>query len=686
MHPILAAAALAAAPQAPPPEPQTMEQIEVVTRAPVVGDLQQGVQAYRSEFFTSVRPGTAFDMVQWLPGFTFEDTRDVRGLGGAVGNVLIDGQPPTNKNDTLATVLRRIPASQVDRVDIIVGGAPGIDMRGRTVIANVVLKKTTAAKGALSAASQAYQDGRLAPEVQANISRTNELTALEASFSAARRRIQGIGPGVGTLVRRDPFGAVAFDADSVIDGHVNEVAGSGGYQFPLAGGKLRINGSGRYVGVQADEEATVVGSRSIYSILTGETFHRGEVGVRYERPLGRAGLEVQALERIVARDQQLETRRPPVFTSIDTSETLRESVARGALRFKRDERLSFEGSAEMALNRQDVEAEFRSNGQIVRVPAEDVQIREERGEIGALAAWKPSAKFSLTAGAKVETSTLAATGDIDLTRELTYFKPRVVSSWSPDAKTQVRLRAEREVDQIGFNNFVASVDVGTGQVRAGNPDLRPRRAWVLEAAVERQFWTGASLVVTARRLAIRDVVDRLLLADYGDAQSVGNIGDGEHTDLSATVTLPMKRWGLDGVNLKATLNRRWSEVTDPTTGEPRRLSGQSPYTGELRFSHDIPDWKVTWGVDALYADALTAFHPRSIESIGPWVRVSAFVEYRLRPDLNLRVEGFNLNDPRPTWNVTTYAGRRDIAPELYSERRRLGFGPYLFVRLRKDLG
>ena len=148
MTPILAAAAVAVAPT---PAPPTVEAIEIVTRAPVVGTLQQGVQAYRPEFFTAVRPGTALDMVQWLPGFTFEDVRDVRGLGAAVGNVLIDGQPPTSKTDTLATVLRRIPAGQVERVDIVVGGAPGIDMRGRSVIANVVLKKTTMLKGTVTA-------------------------------------------------------------------------------------------------------------------------------------------------------------------------------------------------------------------------------------------------------------------------------------------------------------------------------------------------------------------------------------------------------------------------------------------------------------------------------------------------------------------------------------------------------
>lgn len=240
MLPLLAAAAVAAA----APAPQSVDTIEVTARRPVVGDLQQGVQAYRSEFFTAVRPGTAFDMVQWLPGFTFEESRDLRGLAGAAGNVLIDGQPPTSKNDTLTTVLRRIPATQVERVDIIVGGAPGIDMRGRSVIANVVLKKTGAPKAVVTVQSQLLEDGRVAPEIQATTNRRFGERTFEASLTAARRALgQDNGVGAGSLIRTSGDGTTAFVASSRIAGAQNFATGSAAYQFPWAGGKLRLNTS-----------------------------------------------------------------------------------------------------------------------------------------------------------------------------------------------------------------------------------------------------------------------------------------------------------------------------------------------------------------------------------------------------------------------------------------------------------
>ncbi len=258
-------------------------------------------------------------------------------------------------------------------------------------------------------------------------------------------------------------------------------------------------------------------------------------------------------------------------------------------------------------------------------------------------------------------------------------------AWTPDKKTQIRLRGEHEVNQIGFGNFISVIEPITGLPRAGNPDLRPRRAWVGEAVLERQFWTGASFVLTARRMALRDVVDQRPLAAFGGAAAIGNIGDGSQTELAATVTLPLKRLGLDGMNLKATGTRRWSEVTDPTTGEPRRLTGQSAFVGDVHFSHDLPRLKLTWGVDVLYQGPFVLYRPTNLQRLGDLVRVNAFVEYRLTPDLNLRVEGMNLADVRQSIVVENYAGLRDRSPLVYVDARKLAYGPYLFVRVRKTI-
>src|SRR5262245_20133113 len=99
---------------------------------------QQGVTSYGPEFFAAQQPSTAADMLQRIPGFSLDNGASVRGFEGAAGNVLIDGQRPASKSDSLQDILFRIPANKVERIDIIRGGAPGIDMQGKTVLANVI--------------------------------------------------------------------------------------------------------------------------------------------------------------------------------------------------------------------------------------------------------------------------------------------------------------------------------------------------------------------------------------------------------------------------------------------------------------------------------------------------------------------------------------------------------------------
>src|SRR5688572_2819638 len=73
------------------------------------------VTVYPASFFAAAQPPSAFDMLAILPGYVFsESDSDVRGFSGAVGNVLIDGSRPANKQESLESVLRRIPATTVE--------------------------------------------------------------------------------------------------------------------------------------------------------------------------------------------------------------------------------------------------------------------------------------------------------------------------------------------------------------------------------------------------------------------------------------------------------------------------------------------------------------------------------------------------------------------------------------------
>src|SRR4051812_38765151 len=101
--------------------PQAAAEAVVTTPPPAPAGPGRGVIAYPPGFFADARPVNAYDMVIRVPGFTFDKGAVVRGLAGSAGNVLIDGQPPVVKNDTLDEILKRIPAGTIERIELIRG-------------------------------------------------------------------------------------------------------------------------------------------------------------------------------------------------------------------------------------------------------------------------------------------------------------------------------------------------------------------------------------------------------------------------------------------------------------------------------------------------------------------------------------------------------------------------------------
>ena len=124
---------------------------------------QSQVESYKPDFFASARPSTAMDMINRLPGFSFDGGDGSRGFSGNSGNVLIDGKRPTSKTDYLGNVLGRIVAAQVERIDVIHGGAAGIDMQGKPVVANVILKKAASTTIVAQASAAATTTRRIMP-------------------------------------------------------------------------------------------------------------------------------------------------------------------------------------------------------------------------------------------------------------------------------------------------------------------------------------------------------------------------------------------------------------------------------------------------------------------------------------------------------------------------------------------
>ncbi len=205
---------------------------------------ERGVIAYPPAFFADVRPASAYDMILRVPGFTFDKGSTVRGLAGSGGNVLIDGQPPLAKNDTLEDILRRIPAGSVARVEVIRGGAQGIDMEGRTVLANVVRRQESGFRGVAQAYFDAVHDGRMLPGVRIEEQWTfSGGRTLELSQVLSTGHFPNDEYGDGGRIRYDATGRKLIDSRIDADSHGSRVGGTGAYATPFLGGRANLTAS-----------------------------------------------------------------------------------------------------------------------------------------------------------------------------------------------------------------------------------------------------------------------------------------------------------------------------------------------------------------------------------------------------------------------------------------------------------
>ncbi len=647
----------------------------------------EGVISYPPAFFAAQAPANAKEMLARVPGFTVDGGDAVRGFEGAAGNVLVDGRRPTTKSEALDGLLERIPSAKVERIDIVRGGAAGIDMQGKSVIANVVLRKDAAVRGKVEAEGFQVPDGRRFGALKVEASGGGD-RSWEAASLTGRGFVGLYGDGVGqTGTSSGPGRRTRIETEA--DGPLRQFTGA--YDLPLAGGRLRVNGLAYNDRLKFEEDTVDVGSGATESYDEIEAHRTRELGVTFTRPLSAASkLELIGLRQVNGYGLLGVSITPDGRESVDVDRTTRETIVRAVLKQAWSPALSAELGAEAADNRLNGATALEADGVAVALPGSDVRVRERRAEAFAKASWRVSPTWSLDGQVRYERSTVRAAGDVPLSKTLSYAKPRLLVTWSARPATQVRLRLEREVDQLDFDSFVAqgSLNNATG-VTAGNADLEPERAWVAEVAMEQRFWGRGALVLSATHAEIQGVVDRgPVFTPTAVFDRPANIGAGTRDTLKAELTLPLDRLGVPGGLVKGFVTRRWSGVDDPTTQTRRSISGQRPVEWELKVTRDLPARYLTLGAE-LYGGYQSAFYRfNAIDRFKRDPFLMIYVEWRPRPDLNVRAELENITKRGYRQTSTTFLGLRDPdqagAAQLFD--RNFNFGRILYLRVRKTFG
>lgn len=645
----------------------------------------QSVTSYTAADFASSQPNTALDMVTRLPGFSFDGGDNVRGFGGAAGNVIIDGVRPASKDDPLGEILKRIPIAQVLRIDVIRGGAPGIDMQGKSVIANVIRRQDGGLKLTTAGALNLIPDGRVEPSMRLEASRRFGATSIEGGLLLGRGIDDGAGDG--SRVIRDAAGLITQTGLEHQKGEGDSLKLTGSLETPVAGGRLGLNAT-------LDREPFRSSQHDVYSFpllnLQSEEDHQyrdtASFGARYERPIG-WGMksETYLLQKWLRNDFLADVTGTDGDAHFALRRTGGESIVRSLVKRSFGTAWDLEAGGEGAFNFQNAHTAFADATGPVHLPAANVRVTEMRGEAFGTATWRATPKLTIETGIRIEASKITSTGDVVSQRTLFYPKPRVLITWSPTSDDQIRLHVEREVDQLNFGDFAAAANLLGNGVQVGNPVINPGQDWIFEATLEHRFWKDGQISVTGRHFALRDVIDRAL-DGTGQFDSPANIGSGYRNALLVSLTVPTDRLGLKRGQFQGSLWWRKSRVTDPTTHTLREPSGLHPFDWEIHYTQGLPRLKSTWGFDMFGQWRETYFRFNEIDNnkLATWV--SVFVEYKPRPDVSLRVELQNAGARGFEFIRDVYNGPRNANPLDSTDTRNTHFGRMIYIRARKTFG
>jgi outer membrane receptor protein involved in Fe transport len=653
---------------------------------------QENVLQYPASFFADAHPNTAYDMIGRLPAFTFDDGNSERGFAGTAGNVLIDGQRPTSKTDDLQSVLTRIPASDVERIDVIRGGASGIDMQGHTIIANVIRKTADSVQVVAQATDNFWlNDHHSVPSLKLEYTQHSGDSTYEASLQRFASYDDSVGKG--TYSTTDVATGVTQTVGAHSSGRGAGTAFTGAATVPLFSGQFKAN--------LLLQDAPFHSTLSYYfpagTQLIGDHSgaQSGELGLHWNGNVGSSTLETLFLQRLERDTDHNSLDVPGLSQNFHSRNNTGESIARVTLRYPASTTLTLEGGAEAAYNFLDGISAYAKNGVPVPLPSANANVNEKRGEVFGQGTWKFDPKWLLEAGARFEYSTITETGANRQSRSFFYPKPRVVLTWSPDEVTQIRARYERVVGQLDFGNFVASSSLGGNGIQGGNANIKPDQHTQYEISFERHFWEKGALVVTKMHDEIKDEVDNVpVTSSAGTFDAPGNIGNGTLDQLDVELTLPLDKLGLENGLLKSTNIFRRTRVKDPVTGVDRFISpglsgNQSvrPQDVEFTLTQDLPSLNSTWEIDYFngwdehYYHLSEVRHRRILPAL-----ISAAWIYKPTPDWSLRFEVDNMTRFVYANTFYEYSGPRDTSPLTEIDERRIKSQPRIYIEIRKTFG
>jgi hypothetical protein len=639
-----------------------------------------GRTVYEVAYFSQFAPSNALQIVQRVPGFTLElGNQEVRGFGQAAGNVVINGQRPSSKSDTLETILARIPASRVARVEVGPGDLFGSEFAGKPQVVNVVTTAAGGLAGTFNGTLRRTYTGRVEPDatVSALLRRGRSSFNASAGYQAFPTTEEGF-----DRVTALPSGDLKEYREKVNRISDRTLFVSGAWEHNGGDNRtahLNFRVSQNWFDLKQTNDVFPAAGTVRDDRLTQDYSRRDyELGGDVTRPLWGGGLKLVGLA----------TRRHR--KNVDTSlNRVGGEVIGGFIQDLdnlRDERVvrlvwnrsdlggwSVEAGAEGVLNKLDSDVNFfrlnAGGGQTrIDLPVDQAVVKEYRGEAFVNAGTALTKSLRLDLGLTYEASRLTVSGDAEAERVLKFLKPKASLDYRDESGWHAQLSIARTVAQLNFDDFISTAELTNDRVNGGNADLMPQRAWELLATLEQPILGDGVVKVQAGYNRISLVQDRIPTPEGFDAP--GNLGNGRMLILKSTIDAPLAKLGIKGGRLTVNSSLIDTSVEDPYTLRKRQFSGFNEFAADASFRQDLGKW--AYGATFYYNRPTFFFRQDEIDR--PWGRqpyVTAFVEYRPSPKTTITLSLDNATDTSASRERTFFSpDRRNPFPDEFELRYR----------------
>lgn len=641
--------------------------------------LHSATVIYPASFFQPYNPVSVNDMIDRIPGVSIRNGGGGRGLGSG-GNLLINGQRLAGKDNSPRAHLSRIPAGQVERIEIIRDPSRELSVRGSDQLVNVILQdEDTRSSTSVEVSTDLHRDnGALHPGLSLSHNRqSGNLSAIFNLQADPQYRIEHR--------EENSYTADLRHTELMLEQNVREKVhyqGSATLGYRLDQHRMQLNfllGSSQHpVDITrrflpaGKPEAEAKGERE----RTDYTLSNWEVGGDYEFSFQHGGRAL--LVFVVNEDSNNNIRErfadEQKLQFFESYSRTRERIAQSSYNWKLTDSHDMQLGIERAQTILDSRLLIgRSSGTSAPSPSfgglrpawsvsnPGTLVEEMRHEGFVVHNWALSDRMSLESSLVLETSQITQTGNLNKKREFSFWRPTLDYRFNITNALQLKATVGKDVNQLSFANFSATANNSDKDqdVNAGNPDLLPTEEIRYEFGFDYRLPEEAG--VLSSRFFFRELTNTIgrIDATKNLAQplsAAGNIGDGKRWGMYLDASTRLGKLGLPEATFTGSLHLFDSEILNPILGTKERISSRG--RAGFGFRQELTQLNLNYGFN--YNHPVNGGN-RNIEiSTIDWFReapqLSLYVSRVLFDDITFRLESNNTLNEENCRNRIRYNG------------------------------